>query len=251
MATLYIVATPIGNMEDITIRAIKTLFSVDYIACEDTRKTGNLIQSIKLKMKNDNLKIKNIVDSKNIKFISYYDEVEETKTPEIIDLLEQGNFVALVSDAGTPLIADPGFKLVRECLKRNIRVESIPGPSSIISALVSSGLPPNQFLFLGYLPTKSNKRKKSLQGLYSCISTSVQSSTTVIFFETPHRIKESLEDLMEVFGDREIVIARELTKMHEEIWRGKVSEAIKREFRGELIVLCRLSPDACLLIRQV
>ncbi len=239
MGILYIVATPIGNMEDITIRAIKTLFSVDYVACEDTRRTVQLLKNYELRIMNDDWKINDLNITRKPKLISYYDEVEEIKTPEIMEFLTDDKNVALVSDSGTPLIADPGFKLVRECIKRNIKVVSIPGPSSVISALVSSGLPSNQFLFLGYLPTKQNKRLRFLKDLLSNIKTSKQTSPTVIFFESPYRIKESLEDLNEVFGDMEIVIARELTKMHEEVWRGKVSVYKKssQEFRGEFIIM--------------
>ncbi len=212
MGTLYIVATPIGNLEDITLRAIKILSLVDYIACEDTRRTGQLLRHLKIEKKN---------------LISYYDEVEEVKTPEIVNLIEEGHDVALVSDAGTPLISDPGYKLVRECIRRDIKVVSIPGPSSVIEALIVSGLPINKFTFMGYIPAKKNRRREFLKEIKG----------TVVFFETANRLKESLEDIKNIFGDIEIVIARELTKIHEEVWRGKISEAIKREFRGE-IVLC-------------
>lgn len=242
MGILYLIATPIGNTDDITIRALRTLFSVEYIACEDTRRTGLLLQNYELRIKNDELRIKDLNITKKPKLISYYDEVEEIKAPEIIEFLENGNDVGLVSDAGTPLIADPGFKLVRECLKRNIKVESIPGPSSVITALVSSGLPSNQFLFLGYLPEKQTKRKKTLDKVRRLLGESHEIKPTIIFFETPHRIKESLEDLKETFGDTEIVIARELTKIHEEVWRGKVSEAFKRVFKGELVVIFNYKP---------
>ncbi len=234
---------------------------MDYIACEDTRKTGNLIENLKIKIKNDILKIKNLDISKDITLISYYDEVEELKAPEIIQLLKENNDVALVSDAGTPLIADPGYKLVRESITKGINVVHIPGPSSIISSLVSSGLHTNQFLFLGYLPAKRPARLKLLQALsYSHSGERSDSridpgqtrtegfwtsqndnrsviSPTIIFLETPHRLKKSLNDLQEVFGDIEIIISRELTKIHEEIWRGTISEALKKEFKGELVVL--------------
>lgn len=240
MGTLYLVATPIGNMEDITVRAIKTLFSVDYILCEDTRRTGILIQNLESGIRNQELNIKNLNIDKKSKFISFYDEVEEKKVPEIIELLEQGSNIALVSDSGTPLIADPGFKLVRECLKRNIKVISIPGASSILNALISSGLPPNQFTFLGYLPSNQTKRKKLLNSLKENFDLSII-HPTLIFFETPHRIIESLSDIMEVYGDIEIVLCRELTKIHEEIWRGKVSEGIKHftNPKGEFVLLIK------------
>lgn len=241
MGTLYIVATPIGNLEDITIRALKTLFSVDYIACEDTRNTGQLLALLQQKF----TLINQLIEVRKPKLISFYDEVEEQKIPEIIALLEQEQSVALVSDAGTPLISDPGFKLVKECIKRNIKIISIPGPSSVVTALTLSGLAANNFLFLGYLPPKQSHRKKILQELLSSSKTSKQIHPTIIFFESPHRIKGSLEDLREVFGDIEIVIARELTKIHEEILRGKIS--VLREkmniVKGEIVLLFNIPQE--------
>ncbi|KKR31336.1 MAG: Ribosomal RNA small subunit methyltransferase I [Candidatus Gottesmanbacteria bacterium GW2011_GWC2_39_8] len=237
MKTLFIVATPIGNLEDITIRAIKILFSVDYIACEDTRRTGQLLSVIELRIMNNELCIKDL-NLKKAKLISYYDEVEYERLPEIIRLLEQDKDVALVSDGGTPLISDPGFKLVRECIKRGIKVESIPGPSSVITALTLSGLPPNSFWFQGYLPATKSKRIKLLEKLKGAFV--IQSDRpTLIFFESPHRLKESLEDIKEVFGDIEITISRELTKINEEIFRGLVSSAILHlsNSKGEFVIL--------------
>ncbi|MBI4067749.1 16S rRNA (cytidine(1402)-2'-O)-methyltransferase [Candidatus Gottesmanbacteria bacterium] len=239
MGILYIVATPIGNLEDITIRAIRTLFAVDYIACEDTRKTGQLLKTIREKYSS----IVRTIGIKVPKLVSYYDEVEIFKTPEIIQLLEENNNVALVSDAGTPLIADPGYKLVSECIKKGIQVVPILGPTSFVAALVSSGLPTNQILFLGYLPPKPVKRRAILTDLHRYIDTSKYFKPTILFFETPHRLHDSLSDIKEVFGDIDIVIARELTKVYEEIWRGKISEALNKNFKGELTVLFPSHPD--------
>lgn len=243
MGTLYIVATPIGNLEDITIRAIKTLFSVDYIACEDTRRTGQLLGNLELRIKNQELGIKDLIIKKP-KLISYYDEVEFQKAPLIAQLLRDGNNIALVSDAGTPLISDPGYKLIQACIKENITVTAIPGPSAGLTALTVSGLPANQFLFIGYLPSASNKRKKLLLGLqhwycYSHSEVVKDIHPTVIFFETSHRIKETLADIKSVFGDIELVIARELTKIHEEVIRGKISEVENavEDIKGELVLL--------------
>ena len=158
--TLYLVATPIGNREDITVRALKILFSVPVIACEDTRRTGLLLHYYR-----NNEPYSSIVRTIELaqtatKLISFYDEIEEQRTPEIVELLQSGKDVALVSDAGTPLISDPGFKLVRECHRQNIPVSPIPGPSSITAALSSSGLPTDKFLFVGYLPKKKGKAKR-------------------------------------------------------------------------------------------
>lgn len=241
MGILYLVATPIGNLEDITIRAIKTLFSVDFVACEDTRKTGQLIKYLVSSIWYQVL-IKNNFELKKPQFISYYDEIETKRIPEIVNLLLQEKDVALVSDNGTPLISDPGYKLVKECLKRGIKVVSIPGPSSILTALTSSGLPTNQFLFLGYFPENKNKRLKRLKNLLPCFDTSEHGryrEITIIFFETPHRLNNSLNNMKEVFGDIEIVICREQTKMHEETWRGKISQAISyfAKPKGEFVLL--------------
>lgn len=232
MGTLYIVATPIGNLQDIALRAIKTLQSVDAIACEDTRKTGILLSRI--------LPISNTPNKPRL--ISYYEQNELQRIPEIINALMNGLNIALVSDAGTPTISDPGFKLVRECIKERIRVESIPGPSSVISALVSSGLPTDKFLFMGYPPRKPGHRKKTFQSLTTVLRSI---KVTVIFFEAPHRITRTLEELREVFGDIDIVICRELTKIHEEIRREKISTSIvhfsNTNPKGEFVILFNFS----------
>lgn len=258
MGILYVVATPIGNLEDITIRAIKTLFSVDYIACEDTRKTGQLLKTLKDKYEEplrhlEGVQMHSFKVEESVKLISYYDEIEFKRVPEIIELLQNDKNVALVSDSGTPLISDPGYKLVQECIKRGVAIVSIPGVTSLITALAISGLPPDQFLFLSYLPATQSKRLKLLNRLESfqrhlqedLLQRAIQRDIhpTIIFFETPHRLKESLEDIRGVFGDIEIAICRELTKIHEEIWRGKISDYINKttNIKGELVVL--LSPN--------
>lgn len=223
MGILYLVATPIGNMEDITLRAIKTLRQVDIIACEDTRKTGLLLQ--KLEIKNKPL------------LLSYYEENEQGRIPQIINFLEEGKSVALVSNAGTPTISDPGYKLVRECINQNIPVESIPGPSSVLTALTISGLPTDKFLFLGFLPKKEGKRKNILESL--------PKKTTIIFFESPYRLIKTLKLLKEIFGDIEIVVCRELTKVFEEVRREKISASINHFLgvkpKGEFVILFNLS----------
>ncbi|MDO8621316.1 MAG: 16S rRNA (cytidine(1402)-2'-O)-methyltransferase [Candidatus Levybacteria bacterium] len=223
--TLFLVATPIGNLQDITLRAIKVLQTVDVIACEDTRKTGLLMQNI---LKGD----------RKPRLISYYEQNELLRIPEIISALKDGIDIALVSDAGTPAVSDPGFKLIRECIKERIRVESIPGPSAVISALVSSGLPTDKFLFLGYPPRKPGHRKSLFNNVKSA---SALIKSTIIFFEAPHKIIRTLEELRKIFGDIDIVIARELTKIHEEIRREKISTSIehfsKINPKGEFVIL--------------
>jgi len=220
MGTLYVVATPIGNLEDITIRAIKTLLSVNTIACEDTRHTGLLLKHLsnmyhKLVYDTQGNQSENI-ENKRPDLISYYEQNEFRRIPEIINALKNGLSVALVSDAGTPAISDPGFKLIRECIQEGIRVESIPGPSSVISALVSSGLPTDKFLFLGYPPRKPGHRKTFFESIKKSRE---YIKATCILFEAPHKLLKTLTEMQEVFGDIEIVIARELTKIHEEIKR--------------------------------
>jgi len=232
---LYIIATPIGNLQDLSFRAIKILFnSAEIIACEDTRHTGLLLKYIR-----DN----NLSSQKDFKptLLSYYEQNELKRIPQILNALKNGVNVALVSDAGTPTISDPGFKLVRECVKEGIRVVSIPGPSSVISALVASGLPTDKFLFLGYPPKKQGKRKNLFSELFQCFKTFKQIQPTVIFFESPYRLIDALQSLLEVFGDINIVVARELTKKYEEIRREKISESIdhfsKIAPKGEFVVL--------------
>lgn len=246
MGILYIVATPIGNLEDITLRAVRILLTVDGIASEDTRKTGLLLKHIrnmyhKLIYDTEAEKIDTLSGFTQQKLFSYYEQNEAQRIPEIIIALKNGVSIALVSDAGTPLISDPGFKLVRECIREGIKVESIPGPSSVISALVSSGLPTDKFLYVGYPPRKPGHRMT----FYQNIKKSQESvKATTILFEAPHKIIKTLEELQEVFGDIEIVIARELTKIHEEMRWEKLSEAKahfeKKEPRGEFVLLFSL-----------
>ena len=231
MGNLYIVATPIGNLQDISLRALKTLESVDFIACEDTRTTSILIK------KYFETNPKQILD----KMFSYYEQTEKQKIPHIVDMLLEGKNIALVSDAGTPTISDPGFKLVRECIAHKIKVISIPGASSAISALVSSGLPTDKFTFLGFLPQKEGHR---LSLLKNALESEKNLSTTIIFFESPHKLKRTLEDMLKVFGNINITIARELTKIHEEIKQGNLKELVEeysiKKARGEIVILFNL-----------
>ncbi len=230
MGNLYIVSTPIGNLQDITLRALETLSEVDYIASEDTRKTGILIKHY--------FKGKEIEMSKKV--FSYYEQTEIKRIPQIINLLLNGKNIALVSDAGTPTISDPGFKLVKECLKEGIKVVSIPGPTSLISALVSSALPTDKFLFLGFLPKKPGHRKTMLKNLKKSLRLI---NSTVIIFESPHRLLTILSELKEILGDIEIVIARELTKIHEEVRKDLISNLInhyKTGVKGEIVILLNL-----------
>jgi 16S rRNA (cytidine1402-2'-O)-methyltransferase len=224
MGILYIVATPIGNLQDITLRAIKILQSVDVIACEDTRKTGILLSQVLPS------------DCQKPKLVSYYEQNELQRIPEVIAALKDGLNIALVSDAGTPTISDPGFKLVRECIGQGIKIESLPGASSVITALAVSGLPTDKFLFVGYPPKKPGHRKTLFENL-----TKLPIKTTVILLESPHHLIRTLEGMKEVFGDIDIVICRELTKVYEEIRREKISESLvhfeKTTPKGEFIIL--------------
>ena len=228
--SLFIVATPIGNLKDITIRAVETLESVDFIACEDTRKATILI----------NYFFKGKERQMQDKLFSYYEQVEIQKIPQVINLLKNNKNVALISDAGTPAISDPGFKLIRECLKNGINVVSIPGPSSILPALTSSGLPTDKFMFLGFLPQKPGHRIKFLQNIKESLTFI---NSTVIIFESPYKFHRSLSDIKEVFGDIEIVVAREITKIHENIKKDTISnilEFYKKGIKGEIVILFNL-----------
>ena len=227
MGNLYIVATPIGNLQDITLRAIKVLQSVDVIACEDTRKTGILLSQALP------------IESPKPRLVSYYEQNELQRIPEVIGALKDGLNIALVSDAGTPAISDPGFKLIRECIKEGIKVESIPGASSVITALTLSGLPTDKFLFIGYPPKKPGHRKTLFENLIK-----LPIKTTIILFEGPHHIIRTLEGMKEIFGDIDIVICRELTKIYEETRREKISKSLehftKTNPKGEFIILFHL-----------
>jgi 16S rRNA (cytidine1402-2'-O)-methyltransferase len=215
---LYLVATPIGNLEDITLRAIRVLKEADVIACEDTRQTQKLLHHYGIRKE----------------MVSYHDHNELTRSPELVIDLEQGAKIALVSDAGTPGISDPGHRLVTLCLRHHIPVVPIPGPSALVAALAASGLPTEEFLFVGFLPPRAGARRKALEVLKA-------ESRTLIFYEAPHRVVETLADASEILGPRPAVIAREVTKIHEEFLRGSLSELVesarKRAPRGEITLL--------------
>ncbi len=230
MGTLYIVATPIGNLEDISLRAIRVLFTSDVIACEDTRRTGLLLSELKKRYG----WVMQTIEPKTPKLIPYFDEVETKRAPELLELLQRGSSVALVSDAGTPLISDPGFLLTSQAQKQGIPVVSVPGPSAATAALSVSCLPPTPFMFLGYPPEKQSHRLKLFESL--------PKETTCIFFCAPHKLATTLSEMKETLGDIEIVICREITKQFEETWRGTVSEALldTKRFKGEIVVLVRL-----------
>lgn len=240
--TLYVVATPIGNLDDITVRAVKTLFTVDGIACEDTRRTGQLLRQLQPLYS----KLVYYTSSENssrkkrrrAELISNYEQNELQRIPQIVTALKNGLHIALISDAGTPAVSDPGFKLIRECIKEGIKVESIPGPTSVISALITSGLPTDKFLFVGYPPRKPGHRMKFFENIKK---SQENLKSTVILFEAPHKLLKTLEEMQSIFGDTEIVIARELTKVHEEVRRERISEAIvgysQREPKGEFVIL--------------
>jgi 16S rRNA (cytidine1402-2'-O)-methyltransferase len=216
--TLYIVSTPIGNREDITLRALRILKEADLIAAEDTRHTGLLLRHFGIQAP----------------LSSYFEGNELKKRDLILSRLKQGDRVALVSDAGTPGISDPGFRLIQLVIESQIPVVPIPGPSAVIAALSVSGLPTDAFLFKGFLPHKSTKRRGLLEQLEEV-------RETIIFYESPHRIIETLKDISDILGDREIVLARELTKVYEEILRGRVSgiqrQIIGRAIRGEITLI--------------
>jgi 16S rRNA (cytidine1402-2'-O)-methyltransferase len=239
MGTLYIVATPIGNMEDITIRALKTLMHVDAIACEDTRRAGTFLRLLDEKYHDIAFAAGETYHRPEL--LSYYDQNEMQRIPGIITALKNGLNIALISDAGTPAISDPGFKLIRECLAEGIAVESIPGPSSVISALVMSGLPTDKFFFIGYPPRKPGHRKTAFEQIKA---SKEYLSATIVMFESPYKLMTTLQDMQGVFGDIEIVICRELTKIYESRRQEKISEALahykKTNPKGEYVVLFHL-----------
>jgi len=215
---LYIVATPIGNLKDISLRAIQTLKDVDLIACEDTRKTQILLNTYQIKKP----------------LISYYSYNQIKRSEELLNLLKQGKSIALVSEAGTPGISDPGAQLIKLAIENDIPVTHIPGPAALIVALSVSGLPIHKFVFEGFLPKKPGARKKRLTNL-------AKDDYTIVLYESPYRVKKLLDEILEIMGDREIAVARELTKKFEEVKRGRVSELIdyfqQNKPRGEFIIV--------------
>jgi len=215
---LYLVGTPIGNLEDITLRALRVLKEADQIACEDTRHTQKLLTHYEI----------------HKPLVSYHEHNEMTRAPELILALEQGAKIALVSDAGMPLVSDPGYRLVALCLRHRISVVPVPGPSALLASLAASGLPNEEFLFVGFLPARKGERRRALERLRI-------EDRTIIFYEAPHRIEETVAEAREVLGDRPACLAREVTKLHEEFRRGKLSELSasleERPPRGEITLL--------------
>jgi 16S rRNA (cytidine1402-2'-O)-methyltransferase len=215
---LYLVGTPIGNLEDMTFRGLRILKEVDQIACEDTRHTSKLLNHYQIEKP----------------LVSYHEHNEMTRAAELVVALEQGARIALVSDAGMPLVSDPGYRLVAMCLRHHIPVIPIPGPSALLAALSASGLPNEEFLFVGFLPSRSGERRRALERLRI-------ENRTIIFYEAPHRVEECVADAREILGDRPACLAREVTKLHEEFRRGKLSELSAsleaRPARGEITLL--------------
>jgi 16S rRNA (cytidine1402-2'-O)-methyltransferase len=218
VGVLYLVATPIGNLEDITLRALRVLREADQIAAEDTRHTQKLLTHYEISRP----------------LVSYHEHNEVTRAPELIVALEQGAKIALVSDAGMPLVSDPGHRLVALCVQHRIPVVPVPGPSASLAALAASGLPNEEFLFVGFLPQRSGERRRALERLRI-------EDRTLILYEAPHRIAECVADAREILGDRPACLAREVTKVHEEFRRGKLSEIEEslreRPAKGEITFL--------------
>jgi 16S rRNA (cytidine1402-2'-O)-methyltransferase len=215
---LYVVATPIGNLEDISLRALRILKEVDIIACEDTRQTMKLLTHFDI----------------HKQLVSYHEHNEITRAPEIVIDLEQGAAIALVTDAGMPAISDPGHRLVSLCARHGIKVVPIPGASAFVAALAASGLPAEEFTFVGFLPSRPTQRRKALRALAA-------EPRTLAFYEAPHRLEDTLEDLLELFGDRPAVVAREISKIHEEFLHGHLKDLLesarKKPPRGEITLL--------------
>jgi 16S rRNA (cytidine1402-2'-O)-methyltransferase len=215
---LYIVATPIGNLEDITLRAVRLLGEVSLIAAEDTRHTQKLLSHFDI----------------HKPLTSYHDHNKEQKAEVLVDRLKDGDSVALVSDAGTPGISDPGYYLINRAIEEGVKVVPVPGPSASLTALSASGLPTDSFVFEGFLPARKTQRVSKLGALKA-------ETRTMILHEAPHRISHSLKDMLEIFGDRRIALARELTKVHEEFLRGKISDIInaieRRAIKGEITLV--------------
>jgi 16S rRNA (cytidine1402-2'-O)-methyltransferase len=218
VGALYVVATPIGNLEDITVRALRLLGEVDLIACEDTRQTAKLLQHYGIRRQT----------------ISYHEHNELTRSAELVIRIEQGARVALVSDAGTPVLSDPGHHLISLCLRHHLPVIPIPGASALMAALAVSGMPVEEFLFVGFLPSRAGERRKALKKL-------ADETRTLVLYESPHRLADTIADALDSMGRRPAVIAREVTKLHEEFLRGDLAELLMRVKgrapRGEITLL--------------
>ena len=223
---LYLIATPIGNLEDITVRALRILKDeVAVIACEDTRQTQKLLEHYEIRKP----------------LLSYHEHNEVSRAAELVERLERGDSVALVSDAGTPLVSDPGYRIVTAAVARGVRVVPLPGASAVLAALAASGLPTDEFRFVGFLPQKSGARRKLLEQL-------LHERTTVVAYESPHRILETLRDMAHVFGVRPVVVARELTKIHEEFLRGTPGDILgelegRAAVKGEITIVVGRSEE--------
>lgn len=215
-ASLYLIPTPIGNLDDITVRALKTLETVDFILCEDTRETGKLLSKYNIKKK----------------LVSCHEFNEDKIKSNVVDELSKGMNIGLVTDQGTPIISDPGYIIAREVIRCGYNVISLPGATAFVPALTSSGISPSPFIFYGFLNAKNSKQKSELEALKNL-------KYTMIFYESVHRIKDTLSNMLEVFGDRNISINREISKIHEEIVRGKISELINLvdEMKGEFVII--------------
>jgi 16S rRNA (cytidine1402-2'-O)-methyltransferase len=223
--TLYLVATPIGNLEDITLRALRTLKECDLVAAEDTRRTGQLLKHFDIQKP----------------LLSYFQFNEAKRSEEIIERLQRGEKIVVVTDAGSPGISDPGERVVKAALARGFRVESVPGPSALVAAITASGLPTEEFHFMGFLPHKSGQRRNKLEELAAV-------SGTLVFYESPFRIEKLLGELNEILPGRQVVLARELTKKFEEFLRGTASELLEvmktRRLRGEFVVIVHGKEDS-------
>lgn len=221
-ASLYLIPTPIGNLDDITVRALKTLETVDFILCEDTRETGKLLSKYDIKKK----------------LVSCHEFNEEKIKSNVVDELRNGKNIGLVTDQGTPIISDPGYIIAREVINNGLNVISLPGATAFVPALTSSGISPSPFIFYGFLNAKNSKQKKELESLKNL-------KYTMIFYEAPHRLKDTLNNMFLVFGDRNISINREISKIHEEICRGKISELIDLvdDMKGEFVVIVEGNTD--------
>lgn len=233
LGTLYIVGTPIGNLEDISFRAVRILQSVDLIAAEDTRHTGKLLHHFNIKVPQ----------------ISCHEHNQKQRIPELLEKLNAGQTIAVVTDAGMPVISDPGDELVKACIDAGVLVVPIPGPNAAITALSAAGLPTEQFIFEGFLPVKGKERKQRLELLQT-------ESRTMILYESPHRLKKTLQDLKNCLGEkRAIALGRELTKLHEEFWRGSIGEALsyyeKTAPQGEFTLVVAGQPAETQVISEI
>lgn len=241
MSKLYIISTPIGNLEDITLRAVKTLFSVDILLCEDTRRTGKLLERLK---KDPDIAAAFLTAESKQRLISFHEHNSDERIPDVLDYLSWGKEVGLVSNSGTPLISDPGYKLVNACIDEGYKIVPVPGASAITTAVSASGLTPARIFFLGFLSKRKSRKKKLLEKTRDAID-KLAETVSLVIYESPYRLEKTLQLVDQIFANPQVAVCFELTKMHENVLRGKAGDLLQtvaeKKLKGEITLVVELT----------